>query len=309
MSHPRLRCGAVGQFDEVVQSQFGILTRSQAIDFFGKRGFERKVRCGELIRVVFGIYRVAGAPETVSQQLFVGMVAYSGVGSHRAAAPFHDFIRYTNPRPEITVAAGVGSRHRNLGFAITIHRSNFLPAHHVEMKGGVQVTTAARTVCDLSRFLGNKSLGRLLDDAKRRGLLSYEAVAACRNDIRARGRRRTTVIDEVLEVRGIGFDPGESEPELDLRTWLEDAGIYPVAQHRVVVGGKRRRLDLALPEPMIAIEYQGIETHANESAVIDDSARITELQLAGWLVVLVTKGTGRRRAVEQVREALARRGF
>jgi len=75
----------------------------------------------------------------------------------------------------------------------------------------------------------------------------------------------------------------------------------------LIINGRARRLDLALPEPMIAIEYQGIDAHDDPSAVIEDSLRTTELQLAGWLVVLITKATGRGRAVEMVREALALR--
>ena len=295
----------MGDFDEVVQSQYGLVTRPQGVDFFGRWEFERRVKRGDFPRLVNGLYRVAGSPTSPEQELFGSTLIYGGYASHRACAALRGFSRYVELRNEITVPAGVGSRSKRLGLETTIHRSSFLPSTHLEIVRGIPATTAARAICDLSVFLSPISLGKVLDDAKRRGLVTYEAVAACRNDLRVRGRRRTTVIDEILEYRGIGFDPGESEPELDLRTWLEDAGIFPVAQHPVIINGKKRRLDLALPEPMIAIEYQGVDAHGNAVALIDDSERTTELQLAGWLVVLITKATGRRRAVELVREALA----
>ncbi len=56
------------------------------------------------------------------------------------------------------------------------------------------------------------------------------------------------------------------------------------------------------------MEYLGIDPHALATRVVDDSQRTTDLQLAGWLVVLITKGTTRWRAVQMVREAIALRG-
>jgi hypothetical protein len=152
------------------------------------------------------------------------------------------------------------------------------------------------------------SLGKILDDARRRGLVSYEAVANCRDELRARGRRRITVIDAVLAERGFGFDPGDSEPELRVRRWLEDAGLPPVVQHVVIVNGNRRLLDLAFPPERVAVEYQGVAAHSLPTRVIEDSQRTTELQLAGWLVVFITKNHSKRDAVELVRAALRMRG-
>jgi len=223
----------VARFDEVVQSQFGLLTRDQGLEFFGRRGFDRRVRRGEFIRVARGLYRVAGSPVTAEQRLFLATLAYSGVASHRAAAALRGFQRYVDVPPEVTVARRPGGKgERAFGEHVRLHRTNCLPTSHIELVRGIPTTTAARTICDLSSLLSTPSLGRLLDDAKRRSLVTYEAVAACRDDIRSRGRRRTTVIDELLEFPWIGFNPGESPPELEVRTWLEDAGIYPVAQHR-----------------------------------------------------------------------------
>ncbi len=260
------------EFDEAVGSQHGFLNREQAVEYFGERGYKRKVANGELIRELRNFYRVAGVPPSPAQDLFLATFALGGTGSHKGAAGLRGFERYSNVKAEITVGPGVGSRPRLKGLEVTIHRSSYLPASHIEVVQGIPITTAARTVCDLSRFLSATSLGK--------------------------------VLDELLRRRGIDFDPGDSHPERKLRTWLEDAGLHPVVHHPVIVNGTRRELDLAFPAERVAAEYYGIDPHSLPTRVMDDSTRTTELQLAGWLVVIITKATGRRRAVEMVKEAL-----
>lgn len=240
--------------------------------------------------------------------IFATSLLYNAAGSIGAAAFLHRFDGFGILRPEVTVTGEFNAR-RLVIFErrVKVHRTNLLLPAHISHIEGIPVTSAARTVCDLSTRLDARSLGKLLDDAKRRSLVTYGEVIACRDDIRAQGRRRTTVLDEVLEERGFGFDPGESEPELRVRTWLEDAGLPPEMQVEVVVAGKKRRLDLAYCAERVAVEYQGVNTHATPVAVIDDSRRITELQLAGWLVVLLTKGDSRQKVLQMVRDALAAR--
>jgi hypothetical protein len=77
------------------------------------------------------------------------------------------------------------------------------------------------------------------------------------------GRLRTAV----LEARQTAVHLGESEPVLRIATLLVGAGLPPpVHQHRVRVEGRTRRLDLAYPELMIAIEYDGWAYHSQRSA-------------------------------------------
>ncbi len=292
-------------FDELVQAQQGLILWDQGLELMGKRGMRRRVRDGDLIREHRGLYRSAGVPITDRVVLFGATLLYDGVGSIGAAAYFHGFNRFEVFRPAITVASEVGSRSLVIfGRKIRVYRTNLLPAEHRTVVAGIPMTSPARTICDLSKQFDAEFVGKVLDDAKRRDLLSYEDVAACRRDLQAQGRRRTTVLDEVLDARGLGFHPGESEPELKLRTWLEDAGLHPEVQFAVKVAGKQRRLDLAFPLDLVAVEYQGLDTHGNPTAVVEDSRRVTELQLAGWLVVLITKADGRRKAVQMVQEAL-----
>jgi hypothetical protein len=298
----------VESFDELVQTQQGLLLWRQGVNAIGRRAMDRRVRDEALIKECHGLYRVAGVPVTDKVVLCAATLLCNGVGSVGAAAYFHGFDSFNVFRPVVTTTDACASRTiKVFGRDVTVVRTNFLPAEHQGVFYGVRMTTPARTLCDLSRRFEARALGKLIDDAARRRLVSLSEVAQCRDEVRARGRRRTSVLDVVLEARGIGYKLGDSAPEVDVRTWLEDAGLPPEVQVDVVVSGKHRRIDLAYVAEKVAVEYQGLDEHGNPTAVIEDSDRTTELQLAGWLVVFVTKATGRKRTVEMVREALEQR--
>ncbi len=298
----------MGRLDEVVSSQLGLLTSDQGSDFFGRRNFERRIAQGEFIREVRNLYRVAGSPRTAEQELLGVTMTYRGVAGFRAAAALQGFDRYRDLRLEIIVPHGRTTR-RKEERDVTIHYSNYLPDGHLEVVRGIPATTAARTAFDLSVFLSRWSYAKLVDDACRRKLLTYEELYRCRMELKARGRRRSTVVDEFLELRGFGFEPGGSDPEMRLGDWLDDAGMPCVRQFPVVVNGVRRELDCAYPEYKVAAEYLGLDVHGMPVRVAEDSERTTELQLAGWFVALITKETGRADAVRQVRAALEARGW
>lgn len=294
--------------DGYVATQYGLINRTQGIAFYGEVGFRRRVRDGDLTREQQGLYRVTGAPASPEQSLYLATFAYNGVASHKGAGGLRGFERCVGLPLEVTVKAGVGSRPKRRGPEVVIHRSSYLPAAHLEVVRGITCTTAARTICDLSIYFSASSLGKILDDAKRRQLVTYAEVATCRDELRTRGRRRATVIDAVLRERGIDFDPGDSEPELRTRRWLEQSGLPPVVHHAVIVGGARRVLDLSYPDERVAVEYLGLDPHGLPIRVIDDAKRTTELQLAGWLVVFITKKTTKHEAIAMVKDALRSRG-
>ncbi|MEY2397262.1 MAG: hypothetical protein QOJ00_436 [Actinomycetota bacterium] len=285
----------------------GLASRGEAIAAFGQFGFKRRVARGELVRVYAGIYRVAGAPLTERQRLLGLTWALGGCAGLRSALALRELGGYTLGRPEILRATRSNFKRKLGNQIIRPHRTNFLPDHHLEIIDGITTTTLPRTLCDLSAVVSVDRLERVVDEAKRRHLIGYDDIARCREELRARGRRRTTYLDQVLESRVPGYEPGESPPEDVVRRWLEDGGYSPVAQHPVVVNGEKRRLDLALPEHMIAVEYQGIDAHSTQRAVENDSRKVTELQLAGWFVALVTKRTTKPELLRQIRDAIVRR--
>jgi very-short-patch-repair endonuclease len=73
-----------------------------------------------------------------------------------------------------------------------------------------------------------------------------------------------------------------------VRVALVLAGLAPVPQYEVRRGNDfLGRVDLALPELKIAIEYEGAY-HFEETQIVRDDARYARLREAGWTVIRVS---------------------
>lgn len=71
---------------------------------------------------------------------------------------------------------------------------------------------------------------------------------------------------------------------------LDEAGPPGlVAQHPVEVHGHRYRLDLAYPDCMVAVEYDGEAFHSRPEQVQADRVRQARLERAGWRVIRITR--------------------
>jgi hypothetical protein len=290
-----------------VAGRHGLLTTAEGIAQFRRRGFYRRVAAGQFESLHRGVWRVAGSPRTDRQTLLGLALGHNAVAAVRSTLALAGVPGFTLHRLEL-VRAATGTVHRPLeGRKVIVHRSTYLPEHHVTTIDAIPATSVARAIADATASMSLERLGKLAVSCKRLGLVTYDDLAKCREDIRARGRRRTTYLDEILAARIDGWVVGDSPPEDKVRGWLVDAGYAPVAQHWVVANGKRRCIDLALPDDRVAVEYQGAAEHATVTAVINDSEKITDLQIAGWFVVLVTKKTTRFEFLRNVEAAIRRR--
>jgi hypothetical protein len=299
---------------ELASLQHGILTTAEIVGLVGDAAFRRLVKGGFLERLWYGVYRVRGAPVTERQALVGVVKASGGYASHKTRGALEGLDYCTFGKLHV-VRSVAGSPNRNFGeVRVVRHRTNFLPAHHLEVVDGIPSTTLVRALCDMSAVMSLDRLEKLVDGCKRKHLLEYDELAVCREEMRAQGRRRTTVLDEILAERVAGYLLGESPPEDMVIRWVAEAGFEPKPQHWAVANGKRRRIDVAVVDDKVAIEYQGLDEHANGSAVIRDSEKITDLQLAGWFVVLVTKKTTKAKFMRDLARAVeiqrqARRDF
>ncbi|WP_298804194.1 hypothetical protein [uncultured Pseudokineococcus sp.] len=144
------------------------------------------------------------------------------------------------------------------------------------------------------------AVGRL-DALVRAGLCSAEALLET--------VERSSAGDVVGVRRAVGLvDPrSESLPESALRVHLQLSGLPVVPQHRVMLDGREvARVDLALVEEQVAVEYDG-QWHALREQLTADRQRLNRLAAARWAVVHVTADDLRhpRRVVALVRAAAA----
>jgi hypothetical protein len=87
---------------------------------------------------------------------------------------------------------------------------------------------------------------------------------------------------------------------------LERFGLpVPVVQHRIVVAGRNRRIDLCYPESMLALEPIGFDRRRFRQRFDEDALRGNELQLAGYRVLYFTSAFTDWKVATQVAEALA----
>ena len=92
-----------------------------------------------------------------------------------------------------------------------------------------------------------------------------------------------------LAARIPGYDPGESDLEINTLRTIVAAGLpMPVQQHRIVLNGKRCRIDLSYPPEKVAMELQSWDWHGGRESFDDDKARMSDLTAIGWRGIEIT---------------------
>lgn len=285
------------------EQQHGLVTRAQ----LKKAGVEARaityrLSVGELVEVRPAVYRVAGAPQTWDQGLCGILLSVDGAHtSHSAGERLYGIARHDR-KYEITTV-----RERRVRLpGVQAHRSGLWLPEDGTSRRGFAVTSTARLVADLSGRYDADRLGRIVDDLLRRRLLRFPKLALTNARLLPAPGRRPDVVDEVLRARLHGYTSGDSNLEAETLRAIAAAGLpLPTAQHRVEVGGRRYRVDLAYPEWMIAIEIDSWAYHQWRSAFDRDRARRNDLTLAGYAVFQVTDGMAAAEIVAVVAEALA----
>jgi very-short-patch-repair endonuclease len=274
--------------ESLAAKQHGLVTRAQARELgVSPSQIERRVRAGRWVALNRHVLAIAGAPATWEQSV-LGAVLAAGPGavsSHATAAELYRVEGFRDGPTELT--APLGRRMRLDG--IVAHRSGTLFDADVRTVRRIPTTSPARLVVDLSGRLSVDALGGLVDALLRRRLVDLWRVADCVGRLgRAPGRSPGSV-QQVLAARWPGYHPGESTLETRVLRLIADAGLpLPKQQHRVVIGGRRYRLDLAYPEVLAAIECDGFTWHAQRSDFDRDRRRQNDLVRVGWRVLRIT---------------------
>jgi hypothetical protein len=163
-------------------------------------------------------------------------------------------------------------------------RLNITP-DELTMMDGLPVTSIARTFVDLAGDLQTPDLMAAGDDALHRGLMTREEVQRVyRRRLRFKGKVRAREVAALLDSRS------ESPQESRVRAHCIAFGFgSPAVQFEVydTEGLFIARIDLAFPDLLIALEYDG-EHHASSERRDRDAWRRTRLRSLGWYVVELT---------------------
>lgn len=279
-------------YDRLSRRQLGLVTSSQlarlgwthhAVLHLSARGL--------LIPVRRQVWRTAGAAPSKEMMLLAAVLA-AGEGallSHATAAQVWGFTKV--PTPDlIDVLVDSWSQPRLAG--VRGHRTKWLPDTHRSRVESLPVTSAERTVIDCCGMVLPRELKATVSNGLRRKVLTLPRLARTAEQVPSSGRRSIVPVVEVLATLIAGYDPGDSDPEVDLVETLVAAGFpRPAQQVPVEHEGHKMRIDVGWPDLRVGYEYDSVEFH--EHRFHEDRDRLRRLKRAGWDVWPITKTTSR----------------
>lgn len=187
--------------------------------------------------------------------------AWGAALSHHSAAGLWRLLPPGDGPVDVSIAAG-GGRGKRAG--IRLHRSRSLSPAVVTLRGGIPVTTPARTVADLRR-----------------------AASACGKQGHASARELRRAVRQA-NVRGLPIpeddrrDRTRSDLERDFLRLCRRHGL-PAPEVNVRVG--RRLVDFLWRDRMLVVETDGYRYHRGRAAFEDDRAGDLALRALGYDVV------------------------
>ena len=240
---------------------------------------------GAWIKVFPRLHRTAAVPPSPHQRARAALLSCgsTAVLSHRTAAWLHGLDGF-DPPATIEVIMAPGTRCRSCE-GLTIHFSSRMQeADRVQM-GPWRLTSAARTIIDLSAAVSRRDLENGMDSALRKRLVTIPELQQRHRERRGRGSR---LLDLVLD----------GQPSGGLHTRLERAFLQlsrkaglpdPICQLVLRTGSTfLARVDFRYPTLALVVEVSGHRTHSSRQDRAHDARRQRALVAAGFVVVEFT---------------------
>jgi very-short-patch-repair endonuclease len=253
-------------------------------------------------RLYRGVYADARLPDSVDIRIRGAslIVPRAGVFTGRTAAHLHGATELADVRSPVEVTVPPGTSLSPVAGLRIRHAA--LDPSAITVVDGWRCSTELATALTIAADEQPLTSVPALDVMLRRGLVNGRALREAAETLAGRGSRRTRRAVALADPRA------ESQPESTLRVLLALAGIEAVPQFVVRDGGGGfvARVDLALPDLRIAIEYDGA-WHGAAPQLSRDRRRMNALTSAGWRVLFVTAADMRDPValVEKVRAFLA----
>ncbi len=265
--------------------QLGHFSVQQVLLLGGNRDdVDHRVATGRWHRSRRGVLGLLGAPATFDARVISTLLAApaAAVASHRCAAAvfgvpgFGHFFEIIVGEDLMTRQAGV-----------VVHRSNWLPEHHVRCIRGIPTTSIARTLFDLSAVVRPERLARAMDNCIAKGMVTVPAIAAVHQEMTVRGRRKVTVIRALLSERAGAYVP----PATDLEAAFVDLVSrfdLPAPDRQVDLGTGDHwvgRVDFLYRRARLIVEVDGSEFHSSLLDRRADAERDRVFGTTGWMVM------------------------
>src|SRR3954468_17069783 len=268
--------------------QRGLLTRPQAQEAgFSDDAIRHRSDTGRWGVMHPGVYRIAGSEPSWEQDLLAAVLAAGGdvVASHRAAAVMWG-IEGIERTVELTMP--IGRRPRVKG--AVIHRTDSLLLPERTRLRHIPLTTPARTVFDLSSVIPRGALDRVVEDVLSRRLVPRRALVAQLAAHGGPGRRKTNVLQDLLDEHPERWARAEGRFERRLLRFLKARGFpEPVLQHKVTLpSGKDVYIDAAYPDRLVGLEANSYLWHTARKDWVRNQVKTRALTAMGWSIIPVT---------------------
>jgi very-short-patch-repair endonuclease len=276
----------------VAAAQHAVFNRADASDA-GLSDDQIEQRVTELwVTIHDGVYRMPGTPELWKGRLLAACYAATDPAgiSHRSAGTLYEMPGGRDDLVEITCKRW----RRAKAAGLVVHEQTRIDERDITEVDGIPVMKAELVVLQLAGLRPFPTyVEAVIQAARRKRLITYESTREMFDRHARRGVRGVQVMRQVLD----GWDPSQRPTESEMETRLVQVlsgGGFPrlVTQYEIVDrhGSFVARVDAALPDLRIAIEYDSMQEHSDEFQLARDAQRRNRIVAAGWRVISVRYG-------------------
>jgi predicted transcriptional regulator of viral defense system len=179
---------------EFAEEQAGYFTAAQAHQAgFSWERLSNSIKSGKFLRSGGGVYRLSQFPHSPHEDLFFAWLStgpHSAI-SHESALAFYDLSDVLPSEIHVIVPRTASRRRKNI--RLHTHR---LAQDDVTLRGGLRVTTVARTIADVAaNGLAEEQVKQAIQEALRRGVVSQKDLLV---QAERRGGRVKKLISDML---------------------------------------------------------------------------------------------------------------
>lgn len=283
------------------ETRSGVIVRAEALRHLSARQVRRRLTSGAWARLFPNVYRVAGAPETWKQKV-EALLIWAGKKaalSHRTAAALHGFSHFAEGPLEVTLIS-----QQRAPEGVSVHRTDALLKADVTEVDDLRVTSATRTLMDISAATDQYTLRASVDQALRSKWTTLDHLRAAVAS--RKGRPGAPELLALLREFDGGDGPTESELESLMLELIDSCGLpRPRRQKRGSTTDKRVRVDFLFEEQGVILEGDGYEHHSGVDQFEAERERNNLLTAGGFFVLHWTWRALHDRPEELINQLLA----
>lgn len=286
-AHFRHGAPMLDQISELAGSQHGLITRAQlrahGVDH---RRVGRWLDKGLIRQVDVNTMAMAGAPVTPMQSVMAAVLetGHDASASHTTAAAIWGIAGF-RLQPVHVVVCRISRHHHRLPWKV--HQFTGRVSDHQRVFEGIPVTEPGFTMLHLSSMVSLPRLRRAVDNAWSLGLVNGDDLGALVERLARQGRDGIVNLRKVVEERGPGWVPPQSNLESRFGELVERSGIEFERQVRIETETWAARVDFLHRPSRTVVEVQSERYHSALTDVEADRRRRERLEALGYRVLEV----------------------